>query len=102
MFNYPGQSHTIYDANSPFRPAQFNSIVDKIIFKLAQPGKGCIIGSADKFKFIGFGFGGYLASCFLSATFALGSLTDGVFLVNTASNCSVKCRNIFTTLLELY
>jgi len=21
MFNYPGQSHTIYDANSPFRPA---------------------------------------------------------------------------------
>ncbi len=34
LFNYPGQSHTIYDNNKLFTLTLFYQIMDKLLFRL--------------------------------------------------------------------
>ena len=103
LFNYPGQSHTIYDKALPFRMAEISAIVDKLLFRLgSEHGQLNVIGKKDSFKVIGFGYGGYLATSFLSACPALFPIVKGVALVNTAFELTEKTKNAFESLLELY
>ena len=85
LFNYPGQSHTIFDQNEPFRMAEISAIVDKLLYRLGtDQGQLKIIGKNDTFKIVGFGFGGFLATSFLSSCPALFPLFKGVALINSA------------------
>ncbi len=36
LFNYPGQSHTIYDKQAEFKPTHFAAILDKLIYRLSS------------------------------------------------------------------
>lgn len=67
LFNYPGQSHTIYDKQADFKPNDFAAIIDKLIFRLSyHPSQLNIIASGDSIKIIGMGYGGYMAQAYLS------------------------------------
>ena len=65
--------------------SEISGIVDKLIYRLSgEQGQLGVIGKKDTFKFIGFGYGGYLMTSFLSGCPALHSLTTGVILINSA------------------
>lgn len=85
LFNYPGQSHTIYKANTPFTSAQFNSVLEKLMFRLSgeKNQMGVIDIRKDTFKFIGIGYGGYLTASFLANNTILHEMTAAVLLVNS-------------------
>jgi pimeloyl-ACP methyl ester carboxylesterase len=103
LFNYPGQSHTIYDKNTPLRASEISSIVDKLIYRLSsEPNQLNIISKSDTLKIIGFGFGGYLTASFLSSCPALYSSVSGVTLVNAAFSMTQKYKSTYESLLSLY
>lgn len=95
MFNYPGQSHTIFDKNSQLRASEINSIIDKLIYRLSsEPNQLGIIGKTDSYKFIGFGYGGYLLASYISACPILHDSVKGVTLINTAYSMTQKYKSI--------
>jgi pimeloyl-ACP methyl ester carboxylesterase len=93
LFNYHGQSHTIYEKQSEFRPNDFAAILDKLLYRLsAFPNQLNIITTEDSIKLIGMGYGGYLAQSFMSLCPETFSLIKGVLFVNTSPYCSKKYR----------
>jgi hypothetical protein len=85
------------------RTSEINSVVDKLIYRLSsEQNQLSVIGKSDKFKFLGFGFGGYLATCFLSSCPSLYPLTTGVALVNSAFSLTQKSKSTFEDLLQLF
>ena len=76
LFNYPGQSHTIYNEGSTYGYAgQFAEVLDKIIFRLSTEKTEMKIIDLDKdvFRFYGIGVGGFLLQSFL------GSYSSSIF-----------------------
>jgi hypothetical protein len=103
LFNYPGQSHTIYDKNLNFTTADFSSILDQLIYRLSsEPNQLNIMGKQDRIKLIGFGYGGYLAASFISSSFMISAMVSAVILVNTPWTITKKYKEIYTSLLEVY
>lgn len=86
LFNYPGQSHTIYNrGNVEGYSAYFGEIMDKLVYRLSgEKGElGVIDLEKDLFKFCGFGFGAYLLSSYLgSYSLTFGNNISSVMLVN--------------------
>jgi len=100
LYNYPGQSHTIYDKNGALRTTEHNAIIDKLIFRLSSySGQLNIFSSVDSYKFVGFGYGGYLISSYLSANPAMHKITNGTFLINCSANCTPKYKAIIESLI---
>ena len=65
--------------------AEISAIVDKLIYKLSsEPNQMNIISKQDTFKIVGFGFGGFLATSFLSACPSYYPLVKGIALINSA------------------
>jgi len=60
------------------------------------------MGAKDTLKLIGFGFGGYLVSTFLSSCRALFPMVKGVMLVNSAFELTERIRSIYESLLEVF
>ena len=84
--NYPGQSHTIYSSNNHRGfTALFSEVLDKIIYRLSsQNGELKIIDlEKDLFKFIGFGYGGYLLASYLGHSYHYFSNIAGIMLINS-------------------
>jgi hypothetical protein len=67
LFNYNGQSHTIYDKQAEFKPTDFSAIIDKLIYRVsAYPNQLNIVQQGESFKLVGLGYGGYLVQSFLA------------------------------------
>jgi hypothetical protein len=67
LFNYHGQSHTIYDKQLDFKASDFATLIDKLIYRLSSyPNQLNIFQAGDTFKIVGMGYGGYLAQSFMS------------------------------------
>jgi alpha-beta hydrolase superfamily lysophospholipase len=76
--------------------AEISGIVDKLFYRLSgEPGQLNIFGKKDTLKVMGFGYGGYLATCFLSSCKALFPMLRGVCLVNSAFALTEKTKSIF-------
>lgn len=86
---------------------QFSFIMDKLLYRISSEREqlGYINFRKDKFKFIGFGFGGYLLSSYIgncgTEVYGNNSLT-GVLLVNTYKNVSDSWREKLVALGELF
>ena len=103
LFNYPGQSHTIYDKNGQFRTTEFIAIVDKLLFRLATlPNQLGIIGKEDTIQLVGFGYGGYLLQSYLSACPSTYNVIKGALIINSSLYCTKKHKEIFESLINLY
>lgn len=103
LFNYPGQSHTIYDSDSPFLTTDFNSLLDKLMYRLSgeKSQLGVINMGKDIFKFIGVGYGCSLLASFLSANPCL-KISKSVMLVNGFQNLTTQYKNMLEGMLTLY
>ena len=103
LFNYPGQSHTIYNKQSDFKPNDFAGMLDKLIYRLSYNASQLnIIASGDSVKIIGMGYGGFLAQSYLALCPEMASLVQQMLLVNSSPYLTKKCKEVFTSLKELF
>jgi pimeloyl-ACP methyl ester carboxylesterase len=103
LFNYNGQSHTIYDKIAEFKPSDFSAIIDKLIYRVSSyPNQLNIVQQGETFKLVGLGYGGYLVQSYLALSPEIQSIVKGVMLVNSSSYCTKKYREIYSSLLQLY
>jgi hypothetical protein len=100
LFNYNGQSHTIYDKQADFKPTNFAAIIDKLIYRLSSsPNQLNIIGVGDTIKAIGMGYGGFLLQSYMSFCPSTFLLIQQILLFNSSPYCTNKYREVFTSLL---
>ena len=93
LFNYPGQSHTIYQEEKLLRPTHLTTIIDKLLYRLSsEPQQMGVIGKDDSLKFMGLGIGGFFTASFLSTCPVLQSMVDRVMLVNVPYHCTPKIK----------
>ena len=80
--------------------------MDKLLYRISSEREqlGYINFRKDKFKFIGFGFGGYLLSSYIGScgNEVYGNSLTGVLLVNTYKNVSDSWREKLVVLGELF
>ena len=105
LFNYPGQSHTIYNQTKihPYS-LYFTEIIDKILFRLSgHKGQLKIIDlEQDLFKFFGFGYGGSLLSTYIGHSFHYFKNISGIMIINSYMRMPQKYRQNLENLLTLY
>lgn len=103
LFDYPGQSHTIYNrGNTEAFSAYFCEVLDKLVFYLGgEKNELKIIDlEKDSFKFCGFGYGGYLLSTYLgSYSFTFGSRIASAMLINSFMQYPKRYTEILESLL---
>jgi hypothetical protein len=103
LLNIPGQSHTIFDSKAVMHPHIITNILDKLLYRLSSaPQQLNIIGPKDTLKLIGFGYGGYMLSTFLSSCRSLFPIVKGVMLVNSAFGLTERLKSIYQSLLEVF
>lgn len=103
LFNYPGQSHTIYDKLVEFKPSDFAGILDKLIYRLSYNASQLnIIASGDSIKIVGMGYGGFLAQSYLALCPEMASMVQQVMLVNSPPYLTKKYKEVFTSLKDLF
>ena len=84
-------------------PQTIANILDKLIYRLSSaPHQLNIFGQKDTLKFIGFGFGGYMASTFLSSCRSLFPIVKSVMLINSAYGLTERTKNVYESLLEVF
>jgi pimeloyl-ACP methyl ester carboxylesterase len=100
LFNYHGQSHTIYDKQLEFKPSDFSALIDKLFYRLSSyPSQLNIVQTGESFKLIGMGYGGYLVQSYMALCPEIHSIIKGVMLVNSSPYCTKKSREIYSSLL---
>lgn len=93
LFNYHGQSHTIYDKAGSFQGSDFASILDKLLYRLGTyQNQLNIISQGEFLSFVGYGFGGYLIQCYLSMCPHIHHLVSKVMLFNSPSYLTKKYK----------
>lgn len=88
LFDYPGQSHTIYNrGNTDGFSAYFCEVLDKLVYYLVSGEKKelkMIDLDRDSFKFCAFGYGGYLLANYLgSYSLTFGNRIAGAMIINS-------------------
>ena len=105
LFNYPGQSHTIYNEdNIEAISVNFGNVMDKLLYRLSSA-KGelkLISLKNDSFKFCGFGYGAYLLSSYLGAYHYYFPKLNGVLLINGFMEMPIKYKEMLDNLLVLF
>ena len=89
----------------PINLPQLSFILEKLLYRLSTEKEqlGFINFRKDKFKFIGFGYGGYLLSSYLANNYQFyGKNLSGVMLVNTYKNITETLKEKAEALRMLY
>ena len=110
MFNYPGQTFTIFDEDEVFNNVAIAKIIDNILFEVEATGQ--IVLANDLFSMIGFGYGGNIALTYgiLSLTYSylfLASMlhnsdvnTGAILLVNAFTYVDEKISQVILNLIK--
>ena len=62
LFNYPGQSYTMFQPGTKFNNIGIAQAVDQILFDLERYGSVCFL--TDRLVLAGYGYGGNIALCY--------------------------------------
>ena len=85
LFNYPGQSHTIYNSeNKEAISISFGNVLDQLLYRLSTSKNELKIINLknDLFKFCGIGFGAYLLASYLGSYHYYFSHLQEIMIIN--------------------
>ncbi|EGR30022.1 hypothetical protein IMG5_143970 [Ichthyophthirius multifiliis] len=100
LLNLPGQAYTIFNQDLIYTNIFQLEVIDKLIFKLNE--EKLISTQYDKFKFIGFGYGGFILQSYMVCCYGNLPNLNSLLLINSFAEVDNILKDTLTKSLEIF